>query len=128
MQKRIYHGTNIHAYTPLVKELLSTQYSDVKWNAAMAENECNALIKELSDEFKQHPAIGNIQRSTKNGLLLDPQLGNTNFLRILQQLWERVKSMDQVRHFKETLDQIGNTCIQGVSHRILIDWAAMKDD
>jgi hypothetical protein len=127
MQTNIYYGTDIHTYTPLIKELLVSQYSDVVWNKPMDENEYTALMDELTEQFNKHPAITNIQRFTKNGTLVDPQLGETNFIRILHQLWKRVKQLGQVDHFKETLDQIGDTCIQGISHRILIDWVALSE-
>ena len=31
-------------------------------------------------------------------------------------------------HFLETLNEIGNTCIQGISHRLIIDYIAIYND
>lgn len=124
----IYHGYNIHAYTPLVKKLLAEHYTDELWQQPLDEKEYITLLTELKDKYGSHPAIANIDKCSKSGYLLDPQLGRINFLQILVVLWESVKTHNTFTHFKETLDHIGMTCIQGVSHRILIDWVAMQDD
>jgi hypothetical protein len=120
----IYNGADIHAYTSMIRDVLNEQFSADCWQEAMTEPERFALLRDMKQHYPKHPAIGNIRQCVKNGKLLDPELPPVNFLLVLQVLWTAIQEKNSYSHFKETLDQISTTCIQGVTHRILIDWVA----
>ena len=122
---QVYHGTNIHAYTPQIKQTILDEFKNTK-QEPLSEAQLAQLWTELTTRFPRHPAVANIQRVTKNGIIIDPQLPPLNFLQLLWELWDQVKKEEQFQHFRETLDQIGQTCIQGVTHRIFIDWRALQ--
>ena len=70
-----------------------------------------------------------MNRNFRNGYILDPELPKVNSAMILVLIWDQIKD-DTVlcKHFSETLKQIGNTCIQGISHRLIIDYVALYND
>ena len=71
----------------------------------------------------------NMRRVFRNGFIQDPQLPGLNTAVMLLELWKLIKgSEDGRKHFKETLDWIGGTCIQGVTHRVFIDYVAISQD
>jgi hypothetical protein len=124
---------NAHAYTPVIKQELKA------WNipeTSMEEKEFKEILEEWRVKVQKankggvcpecSAALANVaSRFTKDkdekgevlstGKIVDPVLGNHN---ICFPIREIVKKCDE-GILKETLHEIGTTCIQGVSHRVL---------
>ena len=56
----------------------------------------------------------------RDGKIIDPELGDCNILHILKSLFEMDTEL-----LCETLVEIGGTCIQGLSHRLLLLYIAL---
>lgn len=125
--EKIYHGDNVHSYTNQIRSLLPT-YRDFV-DGVLTDDDWQSLVKQLREKYGNHPAIQNMCRHFKNGRITDPQLKELNTAILLQELWDLIKDVPALsNHFKETLDTIGSTCIQGISHRIFIDFVATWND
>ena len=121
----VYHGMDIHAYTQSMKLLVCSSFTNRQWHETMTDQAMSVLLTDVQLCFPGHVGVLNIMHHIRGGLLLDPELGTINILQVLRRLWELVVELKLQDHFKETLDQIGNTCMQGISHRLLIDLVAI---
>lgn len=128
----IYHGTDIHAYTQQLKTMSDHYSPDIinKYGNVISEEEWNHLLSELQKHYGKKVALMNMNSQFKNGWISDPQVPSLNSAILLKALWEKIKRNDvsMIKHFEETLDQIGSTCIQGISHRLFIDYIALLND
>ena len=121
-----YKGDNIHSYTEIIKKLIDKHFDD-KFYQSIDNKSWESLLLELHLKFpdKKIP-LANIYKYYKNGYLLDPQLPKVNIAIILVKIFNFIKTNDDLtNHFRETLEQIGTTCIQGISHRLIIDYIAI---
>jgi len=124
----IYHGNNVHAYTRQIHSLLP-HYLQKLVKEKLELTEWEGLVAQLHHHYGNHKAIMNMRRVFRNGFIQDPQLPGLNTAVMLLELWKLIKgSEDGRKHFKETLDWIGGTCIQGVTHRVFIDYVAISQD
>lgn len=117
--KPIYLGTDIHAYTQQVNQLnISTQLDPI------LDSEFQFILQDMQQVYGPKEAFSNLKNVYSRGMISDPEVPHINFALILKQLWSKLRELNEdsaYRHFGETLDQIGMTCIQGVTHRLLID-------
>lgn len=120
----MYRGYDIHSYTAAIKVILDDKYSEDKWKTPLETKLTETLFEEIKQTYPDKPALSNIKKHTINNELVDARLGKINILQVLFQLWQLIKKHQAYDHFSETLDHIGNTCLQGISHRIIIDFAA----
>jgi hypothetical protein len=126
-QQHVYRGSDIHSYTEIIKHIVNVRYTEEEWTAPILTKDLNELFAELDIQYSKKDAIENIKRHIENNSLCDPQVGHVNFLKILLELWTYTKQKSLYEYFEETLHEIGNTCIQGISHRLLMDHVAMID-
>jgi len=121
-----YRGYNIHAYTQIIIEIIKKKFNKTYYQS-IDNKSWNTLISKLHLIFpdKKIP-LENICKYYKNGYLFDPQLPKINIAIILLHLFDFIKTNDDlIKHFRETLAQIGTTCIQGISHRLIMDYIAI---
>jgi hypothetical protein len=89
------------------------------------------LLTELRQRYGNKRALQNMQSRFRHGWIKDPDLPALNSSILLRAVWDKVKEKDDdsmYQHFGETLDTIGGTCIQGVSHRLFLDYVAIMED
>jgi hypothetical protein len=115
----VYLGTDIHAYTHQMNQIKPSTQSD-----PISDMEFQSILQDMQQVYGSKAAFTNLKNVYRQGFILDPEVPHTNFALILQQLWMKLRDLNEdsaYRHFGETLDQIGMTCIQGVTHRLMID-------
>jgi hypothetical protein len=128
------NSNNIHAYTTdlahCLAELVKQGRHHAPWyKVSIAESEMRYALEVAQQKFSDCKlALQNIagHYSATSGGIFDPELpAGMNvaywFVRLMEQM--EVKSIDQslVQLVQQTLQEIGSTCIQGVSHRL---WSA----
>ena len=125
----IYKGYNIHAYTSDISEAVRSSYLFIvqHWGDYVHERTFNRIIAELNDFFGPKPVYDNLRSAydIKAGTIHDPQVPKLNAAVLLEALWltlKRINDPSTYAHFNETLNQIGTTCIQGITHRLFIDY------
>jgi len=124
----IYNGYNIHNYTKQLLEVVPKYFND-DFKYEVKQDKWNSVMSKISQRFSNKIALMNIQKNFKNGKIVDPQVQNINFAIVLISVWNQVKDNSILcKHFFETLKQIGNTCIQGISHRLMIDYIALYNN
>lgn len=127
---KIYLGDDIHAYTHQVNQTVRTHLAGQSQSQSatpITELDLQLILTELEKQFGPKPAYANIRNVSRNGKIIDPEVADLNITLVLKILWNKIKELNDsstYRHFNETLDQIGMTCIQGISHRIFIDYIA----
>ncbi len=87
------------------------------------------LIMQLTSYYGPKRAFINIQTqfNHKSGMIRDPDFPNLNVAFLLKKIWELGRPFPCfLSHFSETLDDIGMTCIQGISYRLLMDFLAFE--
>lgn len=129
---RFWNGSNIHAYTQDIRPHLAALIHELtaEYGQTLNENEFNIIIKEMTQCYGGHKvAFSNMRNNydTKIGTIKDVQLPGLNVAILLKGVWTKVKILNDpsiTQHFGETLDQIGGTCPQGISHRLYGDYIA----
>ena len=128
----VWKGTNIHAYTPDVLDLANRHVKEMtdEHGDCVGEVQFVELLSELKGRYGEKIAYQNFRNvyDKVTGRIVDHELPSLNVAVLLKATWGKVKRLDDeslYRHFGETLDQIGMTCIVGISHRLLIDHVAL---
>jgi hypothetical protein len=124
---QIYLGDDVHAYTPQVREVAQKYIPTL--DPLLSDSEFSTLLTELERFYGPKPVYTNFRNTYHQGQITDPTIPGLNIATLLKSVWNCVKQINDssiYRHFGETLDQIGMTCTQGQSHRLLIDLNALK--
>jgi len=120
-------GYDVHAHTQFMRaKFLTPEYLKLFSGTV----DLVPIIEEIGTKYQNmsHPALINIRNVYRSGTIVDPDLPGLNIAVVLVAVWHRVKELNDDSafiHFKETLDEIGGTCIQGISHRLLFDYFAL---
>ena len=120
----IYAGYDIHAYTSQLQKMGITTFS----NGMLSETAFRDILGEMEKTLGPKPAYVNFRNVYRAGFITDPELPHINVALVLETVWKRVKHLNDPSiyiYFSETLDQIGMTCIQGISHRLYMDYQAL---
>ena len=126
-----YKGWDVHAYTPQMKEVVKEIQLVDKLSPIVHEQ----MIQEIKGKYTSKPqaliAISkmNSRYSAEIQGYIDPDIG-INVSALLHLTWRRVKEINDdslYNAFAETCAEIGNTCIQGDSHRLLFFCMALMD-
>jgi hypothetical protein len=132
--EKIYVGRDIHAYTRQVNKA-ADKYKDI-FVGQLDVADFETILREMSTSFGVKTAFVNLRNVFYNGAITDPDVPFINVAILLQKVWNQVKESEKTdkssssfrSHFNQTLDDIGMTCIQGISHRLLIDFVAFCSD
>ena len=134
----IYAGRDIHAYTNQVNRA-AVKYMDM-FAGQLDSVAFETILSEMIAAYGSKNTFVNLRNVFKNGYITDPDVPIINVAILLQKVWNQVKESEQniarnpptstsfKVHFNQTLDDIGMTCIQGISHRLLIDFVAFCTD
>ena len=126
---RIYVGDNIHSYSYQIRSMFHTYNQDKCMEGVLDQQEWSLLLRDLQMHYGQKAAIFNFSRNFIGGFITDPDVPGLNAAKLLKILWNQIKEVNEpslYSFFGETLDQISNTCIQGISHRLFIDYVALN--
>jgi hypothetical protein len=129
----MYRGYDLHAYTSYLQSRLpsyiqdtNTLYPDSTVSVELWENTLQAIQSHYGSSVV--PALHNINRYFKNGAILSPELPGMNFAVLLILLWNTVcdaSDFSLFTHLQETLEDIGTTCLAGITDRLFADWIAL---
>lgn len=124
-----YKGWDVHAYTPEIRQWFQQYLLPRLHDNGVFLTEWMQLMKELRAVYQNvpavHMALNKMQKrySVQVRGYFDGDLGpGGNVASILKYTWQKVKSMKEpsiVRLFGEILIDIGSTCVQGDSHRLV---------
>jgi hypothetical protein len=126
-----YRGDNIHSYTSYIRERQDivnkklhpyerTQFLQC-WQEAVEKYYSNTSTSSDNNLNNIKNGLENILATSEQ---LDQEVQDLHIGQLFQNIWKRLLEFNEpsmFSHFKETIEQIGNTCIQGVSHRLFED-------
>ena len=124
-----YLGYDIHAYTHQINTMVKSLPSDL-FNVIVSDTDFQKTLDEMTQKYGDKPAFSNFRSVFHNNTIVDPEIQSINIALVLIRVWNKVKELNEpstYNHFNETLDQIGHTCIQGVSHRLLMDYCVFMN-
>ncbi len=141
IMSRLNLGWGLHDYTDLIRSRLPFTIKTIEeycniihlHDKKLTDAIFNSIINEMIDRCGHVIAIDNIKTNYKDGWIIDPDLPGLNIAILLYLTWELVKygDKDNTRShtdiFKLMLNEISDTCIQGISHRIYIDFEYLYD-
>lgn len=126
----MYRGWDVHAYTQDFNETLTEEQKQL-FSQPVDSLEVNAMMLEMIDRFPGgNKALNKMWKryQPSKGGYHDPDLDNLNVIKICEVVWFKVKSLNDnsiYKIFEEILKDIGGTCIQGDSHRLLMLYYAL---
>jgi hypothetical protein len=136
-----YRGWDVHQYSPYLRDRLAELGRD--FSKSPDDGEFQAVCSEISqllDTTTEPPpddaqlsaarlALAKMRNRAAAGNYVDPDLGGAQVGAILVETWRKVQQADDVKAvFIETLADIGDTCVQGDSHRLLLLWLALQPE
>ena len=121
---------NVHDFTDRVVFLVSKHASEMGIDARRVSAELALVqIERTYASAMSAPlrsGIDNVRRSLDK---VDPDLRDVTRMvvgTILSATWARVVAGQSFDHFRRTLEDIGATCLQGITFRLVLDWAAFS--
>jgi len=134
----MWKGYNIHSYSKDINDIIELDriYYKNKFNKNVPEEIFLTTLKEIKQKYgtteKKNICYSNLLCQYKNGWIRDPKISTVNFAHIFVVVWRIVQrksrsSDDLYEHFSETLNDIGSTCVQGISHRLFMDYILLKN-
>lgn len=123
----MYKGWNVHAYTPDMRLAAEPWLKQLRAPLSAAEHA--ALAQELRQHYAASRAVKRMLRAYRpeHGGFVDAQLSSVNVSRLLAEVWRLVRQEASLRQgFGELLADIGGTCLQGQSHRLLAYYVALN--
>lgn len=140
MSSSIYLGPDIHAYTKQVNEVFLKYKHKLKpYNAFEFELCYQDAFKIYQSLFERYPGLKDgFENIYRNQNVIDPEVNDLHIGQLFINLWFYIQDVHKQKisigtkqaeqdfysllmHFGETIQQISNTCIQGVSHRLFED-------
>jgi len=132
---RLYKGDNVHSYTGDIRNMLQVwlpKISEISPHP-LTRDEFVTLCSEIEQSIGTGPVFSNLLSNYHDNVgIIDNDLPGLDGARLLHATWVIIKQLAQtdssiIKHFKETMDQIGATCIQGVTHRLFCDFVSIID-
>jgi hypothetical protein len=125
-QTTIYKGDDVHAYTTQAQQVVKNISKTL--SEPISHHDFNKILQEFETKYGIKPAYSNFTTVFRDGYIIDHELPGLNSAAMLKVLWDNIKNFNDAslyKHFEETLDQISLTCIQGITHRLLVDYVAI---
>lgn len=127
-----YRGRDVHAYTQYMRAVVPTHHENLvkKIGPRLTPEEVLWLEADMRNKYGNKEAFPNIFHKMQTGYLADHDVPNINFALFLWALWEILKKTKEeslFNQFGETLDHIGSTCVQGITHRVFCDYIAIAE-
>ena len=110
-----YIGWDVHAYTPFLSNIITDLQIG---NSETSNDDYNTVMDGLQNRYGTDilTCLNNIRELYfKNDKIVDPDLGDYNIFHILVRLYNWNNDL-----LKETLIEVGGTCLQGLTHRLLL--------
>lgn len=123
-----YLGYDVHSYTEVFRSQLPSILTHLPRDKVTLQ-ELDHLIDTMMLWYGPKPAFLNIRQSydLETCMIADPHLPGLDSAIVLRQLCNHLHAQQNpslFHHFGETLDDIGMTCRQGITHRLLVDYLA----
>lgn len=125
-----YHGYNVHDYTQKMRQI-SQELPPHHMRILVEPSIFSNCMREMRALYGNKVALHNMSTQYTNGWIRDRDLPGVNVAAVVIDLWtllNRSQEPTLFAHFSETLDTIGATCIQGISHRIIWDYITICRD
>lgn len=117
---------NVHRLTPTLNKMLpELKISNDPVDQKTFETTMTKLGEKIGlgiEDKRVQKAIGNLRKSYRKGRIIDTRLQGVNFVHVLMTVVEKADALA----LTTTLAEIGNTCPQGRSHRLLGLYLAVK--
>jgi len=125
-----YLGYDVHSYTILLQQIIikvQNKLATMICRSELSSSDFRTMMQRFQEWYPNHLALTNIQRNTQINCLVDPDLGSFNFILLIWFYYRCLLLWDDTQqcmkeYFRNTLDDIGSTCIQGITHRLLFDF------
>jgi hypothetical protein len=123
-----YLGYDVHSYTAVFHAQLPSILATLPQDKVTLQ-ELDLLIDRMTMWYGPKVAFLNIRQSydPQVCMIVDPHLPGLDSAIVLRQLCNHLQAQQDpslFHHFGETLDDIGMTCRQGITHRLLVDYLA----
>ena len=140
--EKIYIGSDIHAYTSQINKV-AERYREIL-SGKIDSDKFETLLTEMLAAYGPKDTFVNLKNVFHEGFITDPEVPTITVAILLEKVWSQVKESERNEakenaqqqpitsslkaHFDQTLNDISMTCIQGISHRLFIDFVAFCTD
>lgn len=127
-----YRGYDLHAYTVYLQQQLPRYLDDLKMHFpdTVPPELWHTLLQSIRSKLGDSvaPALQNMNGVYAAGAIRNPELPGMNFAVVLLVLWDAISKLDDPSmwaHFRQTLEDVGTTCLAGITDRLFADWIAL---
>lgn len=124
---------NVHAWSVEMKKLVLTEYPELPLETKRQSANFPKVIKDVQSYYVNDTANQNklqaiYQKLTTRANTIDNDIGALCIGGLFVMVWELIDTKDTtaLAHFKDTLLDMGLTCVQGDSHRLFSTYVALK--
>ena len=130
----MYKGWDVHAYTSILLEIIQNN-PEYMFIETISQELFDQTLNDITQYVRSNKAQStlNSMKQLYDPILkgyFDPELQNLNIPLLLYHTWNLVKHFNDnsiYNGFDELLTDIGNTCIQGHSHRLLFYYIGLTN-
>jgi hypothetical protein len=123
-----YKGYNVHAWSPLMKKLVLEQYTSLPAETNSARSKFKAVAGDIIAKLPQLASI--VTKIESRFDIADSDIGGLYEAGLLVIVWNQVRAFNEAetyKHFSDTMLDIGNTCVQGDTHRLFETYIALNE-
>jgi hypothetical protein len=125
-----WQNPDVHAHTNEMREVINELYKTLPTQTQHRLSEFDRATIEILKHYEGDIHIINtIQKMIARKDVLDSQLSNVSPAGLLSIVWfDIIKPTSEFDHFRDTLNDMGGTCVQGDSHRLFATYVAFTSD
>ncbi len=131
----VYAGWDVHSYSNQFKKTMEDRNFDFSEPVSLDQwgklvEELNYVYQNFNEALVAIRTQNNRVKSSEIGKVVDSDLYKCDLARIFLETWILVKKTedkDTIKGFGEILCDIGGTCLQGATHRLLTYYVALLD-
>jgi len=126
--KTWYKGRDVHAWSGTMKQLVVEKYSLLPSATTALRSKFDDTAAEINAKF---PHLASVVAKIKlRSACVDNDIGGLYGAGLLVLVWQRVRSINEpetYKHFEDTMMDIGQTCLQGDTHRLFATYIALLE-
>lgn len=124
---------DVHQWSETMRAQLTTEFPFLSAETAKREVHFNDVCKEILEKYKGDRMVSSVLDKIRGRIgLKDKHLCDILPAGLLAIVWtDQITLVDEpesYEHFRQTLEDIGGTCLQGDTHRLFSTYVALSRD
>jgi len=121
---------DVHSLSQTLQQIMASEYNNLTQRCVECKGSLPTVTKEIQTQYGNDASVKQVLDKIINGKdAVDPCLSNISPAGLLCLIWteyiRKYPTTELYQHFKDTLIDMGGTCIQGDTHRLFTSLVAL---